>query len=202
MKIVVIGATGTIGGAVVKLLRQRHQVIAVSRSSGDYRADITNKASIETALGAIGKVDAIVSAAGSAVFKPLTALIDSDFEKSLLDKLMGQVNVVRAGAQYILSGGSITLTSGILAQEPMPGSAAISLVNAGLEGFGRAAALELQSAKVRVNVVSPPWVKETLVALNMNPSSGMPADEVAKAYAQSVGGSATGEIIDARKTAA
>jgi len=202
MKIVVIGATGTIGGAVVKLLRQRHQVIAVSRSSGDYRADITDKASIETALRAIGKVDAIVSAAGSAVFKPLTALTDSDFDKSLQDKLMGQVNVVRAGAQYIQSGGSITLTSGILAQEPMPGSAAISLVNAGLEGFGRAAALELQSAKVRVNVVSPPWVRETLVALNMNPSSGMPADEVAKAYAQSVEGSSTGEIIDARKTAA
>jgi len=202
MKIVVIGATGTIGGAVVKLLRQRHQVIAVSRSSGDYRADITNKASIETALRAIGKVDAIVSAAGSAVFKPLTALTDSDFDKSLQDKLMGQVNVVRAGAQYIQSGGSITLTSGILAQEPMPGSAAISLVNAGLEGFGRAAALELQSAKVRVNVVSPPWVRETLVALNMNPSSGLPADEVAKAYAQSVEGSASGEIIDARKTAA
>jgi NAD(P)-dependent dehydrogenase (short-subunit alcohol dehydrogenase family) len=202
MKIVVIGATGTIGGAVVKLLRQRHQVIAVSRSSGDYRADITDKASIETALRAIGKVDAIVSAAGSAVFKPLTALTDSDFDKSLQDKLMGQVNVVRAGAQYIQSGGSITLTSGILAQEPMPGSAAISLVNAGLEGFGRAAALELQSAKVRVNVVSPPWVRETLVALNMNPSSGLPADEVAKAYAQSVEGSATGEIIDARKTAA
>jgi NAD(P)-dependent dehydrogenase (short-subunit alcohol dehydrogenase family) len=202
MKIVVIGATGTIGGAVVKLLRQRHQVIAVSRSSGDYRADITNKASIETTLGSIGKVDAIVSAAGSAVFKPLTALTDSDFEKSLHDKLMGQVNVLRAGAQHILPGGSITLTSGVLAQQPIPGSAAISLVNAGLEGFGRAAALELQSAKVRVNVVSPPWVKETLVALNMNPSSGMPADEVAKAYAQSVGGSATGEIIDARKTAA
>ncbi|MGZ5876643.1 MAG: short chain dehydrogenase [Bradyrhizobium sp.] len=201
MKIVVIGATGTIGGAIVKLLRQGHQVIAVSRSSGDHRADITNKASIEATLGAIGKVDAIVSAAGSAVFKPLTALSDSDFEKSLHDKLMGQVNVVRAGVQHILSGGSITLTSGILAQEPIPGSAAISLVNAGLEGFGRAAALELQSAKVRVNVVSPPWVKETLVAMNMNPSSGMPADEVAKAYAQSVEGSATGEIIDARTAA-
>jgi len=55
MKIVVIGATGTIGSAVVKLLKQRHQVIAVSRSSGDNRADITNKTSLETALGAIGK---------------------------------------------------------------------------------------------------------------------------------------------------
>jgi hypothetical protein len=81
-----------------------------------------------------------VSAAGSAVFKPLTTLTDSDFEQSLHDKLMGQVNVVRAGAQYILPGGWITITSGTLAQEPIPGSAVISLVNAGLEGFGRAAA--------------------------------------------------------------
>ena len=202
MKIVVVGATGTIGSAVVKLFRQRHQVIEVSRSSGDYRADITNKASIESVLAAIGKVDAIVSTTGSAVFKPLAALTDSDFAKSLHDKLMGQVNVVRVGAQHIRPGGSITLTSGILAQAPMPGSAAISLVNAGLEGFGRAAALELQSATVRVNVVSPPWVRETLVALNMDPSSGLPVDEVAKAYAQSVEGSATGEIIDARRTAA
>jgi NAD(P)-dependent dehydrogenase (short-subunit alcohol dehydrogenase family) len=202
MKIVVIGATGTIGSAVVKLLGQKHQVIAVSRSSGDYRADITNKASIETVLSAIGKVDAIVSTVGSAVFKPLMALTDADFEKSLHDKLMGQVNIVRAGAQHVLPGGSITLTSGTLAQNPITGSAAISLVNAGLEGFGRAAALEFQSAKVRVNVVSPPWVTETLVALKMDPSSGLPADEVAKAFAQSVEGSATGKIIDASTAAA
>jgi NAD(P)-dependent dehydrogenase (short-subunit alcohol dehydrogenase family) len=198
MKIVVIGATGTIGSAVVKLLKQKHQVIAVSRSSGDYHADITNKASLETAFGAIGKVDAIVSTTGSAVFKPLAALADADFEKSLHDKLMGQVNVVRLGSQHVLPGGSITLTSGILAQRPMPGSAAISLVNAGLEGFARAAALELKAANVRVNVVSPPWVKETLVALKMDPSAGLPADEVAKAYALSVEGSASGEVIDAR----
>jgi NAD(P)-dependent dehydrogenase (short-subunit alcohol dehydrogenase family) len=202
MKIVVIGATGTIGGAVVKLLRQKHQVIAVSRSSGDYRADITDKGSIEATLDAIGKIDAIISAAGSAIFRPLTALTDSDFEISLHDKLLGQVNVVRVGAKYILPGGSITLSSGGLAQHPIPGSAAISLVNAGLEGFGRAAALELQSAKVRVNVVSPPWVRETLVAMHMESSSGFTADEVAKAYAQSVENSATGEIIDARRTAA
>jgi NAD(P)-dependent dehydrogenase (short-subunit alcohol dehydrogenase family) len=202
MKIVVIGGTGTIGGAVVKLLRQKHQVIAVSRSSGDYRADITDKASIEATLSAIGRVDAIVSAAGSAIFKPLTALTDFDFEISLHDKLMGQVNVVRVGAQYILLGGSITLSGGGLAQHPIPGSTAMSLVNAGLEGFGRAAALELQSAKVRVNVVSPPWVKETLLAMHMESSSGLPADEVAKAYAQSVEGSATAEIIDARRAAA
>jgi len=200
MKIVVIGATGTIGSAIVKLLKQEHEVITVSRSAGDHRADITDKGSLERVLGAIGKVNAIVSAAGNAVFKPLAELTDADFEKCLHDKLMGQVNVVRVGAQHILADGSITITSGVLAQEPMPGGAAISLVNAGLEGFARAAALELQSAKVRVNVVSPPWVRETLIAFKMDPSLGLPATEVAKAYAHCVEGSATGQVVDARKS--
>ena len=200
MKIVVIGATGTIGSAVAKLLGNKHEIIAVSRSSGDHRADITDKASLEKVFAAIGKVDAIVSAAGSAAFKPLMALTDADFEKSLHDKLMGQVNVVRLGAQHVLPGGAITITSGLLAQEPTPGSAAISLVGAGLEGFARAAALELKDAKVRVNVVSPPWVTETLIAFKMDPSHGLPAADVAKAYLHSVEGGGTGQVIDARKT--
>jgi NAD(P)-dependent dehydrogenase (short-subunit alcohol dehydrogenase family) len=199
MKIVIVGATGTIGKAVVSALQGKHEVIAVSRSSPQYPADITDKASLEKAFAAIGKVDAIVSAAGGAVFKPLAALTDADFEKCLNDKLMGQVNVVRVGSQYVRPGGSITITSGALAGEPMPGAAAISMVNAGLEGFGRAAALELGSDKVRVNVVSPPWVTETLIAYKMDPAQGMPAADVAKAYVKSVEGDANGQTIDARK---
>ena len=199
MKIVIIGATGTIGKAVAAALRGKHEVIAVSRSAADYRADITDKSSLEKAFAAIGKVDAIVSAAGGAVFKPLAALTDADFEKCLHDKLMGQVNVVRVGSQYVRSGGSITITSGVLAGEPMPGAAAISMVNAGLEGFGRAAALELGNVKIRVNVVSPPWVTETLIAYKMDPANGLPAAELAKAYVKSIEGEATGLIIDARK---
>jgi len=199
MKIVIIGATGTIGKAVAAALRAKHEVIAVSRSVAEYRADITDKSSLEKAFAAIGKVDAIVSVAGGAVFKPLAALTDADFEKCLHDKLMGQVNVVRVGSQYVRSGGSITITSGVLAGEPMPGAAAISMVNAGLEGFGRAAALELGNEKIRVNVVSPPWVTETLIAYKMDPANGLPAAEVAKAYVKCVEGEATGLIIDARK---
>src|SRR5579883_2204884 len=199
MRIVVIGATGTIGSAVVQALRGNHEIVAVSRSSGDHRADITDKASLEKLFASLGKVHAIVSAAGGAVFKPLAALTDDDFEKCLHDKLMGQVNVVRVGASHVRPGGSITITSGVLAQEPIPGAAAISLVNAGLEGFGRAAALELESAKVRVNVVSPPWVTETLIKFKMDPSAGLPAADVAKAYVHSIEGKATGNVIDARK---
>jgi NAD(P)-dependent dehydrogenase (short-subunit alcohol dehydrogenase family) len=199
MKIVIVGATGTIGKAVAAALRSKHEIIAVSRSAAEYRADITDKASLEKAFAAIGKVDAIVSVAGGAVFKPLAALSDADFEKCLHDKLMGQVNVVRVGLAYVRPGGSITITSGVLAGEPMPGAAAISMVNAGLEGFGRAAALELGNENIRVNVVSPPWVTETLVAYKMDPTNGLPAAEVAKAYAKSVEGNETGQIIDARR---
>ena len=199
MKIVLIGATGIIGKAIAATLSDNHEIVALSRSAGENRVDITDKASLEKAFAAIGKVDAIVCAAGGAVFKPLADLSDADFEKCLHDKLMGQVNVVRVGSKYVRPGGSITITSGVLAEEPAPGGAAISLVNAGLEGFGRAAALELASNKIRVNVVSPPWVTETLLALKMAPANGLPAADVAKAYARSVEGNATGQTIDARK---
>ena len=199
MKIVLIGATGIIGKAIAATLSDNHEIVALSRSAGENRVDITDKASLEKAFAAIGKVDAIVCAAGGAVFKPLADLSDADFDKCLHDKLMGQVNVVRVGSKYVRPGGSITITSGVLAEEPAPGGAAISLINAGLEGFGRAAALELASNKIRVNVVSPPWVTETLLALKMDPANGLPAAYVAQAYARSVEGDATGQTIDAGK---
>src|SRR5437879_7764576 len=87
---------------------------------------------------------------------------------------MGQVNLVRYGLGSVVDGGSITITNGVLAQQPSRGSAAISLVNAGLEGFARAAALEAPRG-IRINVVSPPWVTETLQALGMPPHGGLPA---------------------------
>ena len=83
----------------------------------------------------------------------------------------------------------------------MKGSASISMVNAGLEGFVRAAALEL-SRGIRLNAVSPPWVTETLNALKMDPALGMPASAVAQAYLTSVEGTTTGQIIDPRAVTA
>ena len=108
---------------------------------------------------------------------------------------MGQVNFARYGFEHVADRGSFTLTSGILAHTPMPGSAAISLVNAGVEGFVRAAALEAPRG-IRVNVVSPPWVSETLQALKMDPSHGLPAALVSRSYAQSVTGTHTGSTLE------
>src|SRR5450755_4505425 len=161
MKILLIGATGTIGRAVAAALSPRHEVIAVSRHSEPLRVDISSAESVRALFAAAGPIDAVISAAGAARFKPLAQLDDEDFAFCLQNKLMGQVNVVREGLQRVRDGGVIVLTSGILSRSPTPGSSAISLVNAGVEAFVRAAALEAPRG-IRVNVVSPPWVSETL----------------------------------------
>ena len=159
--------------------------------------DIAKPASIEDLFARVGRVDAVVSAAGRAAFKPLNALTDADFELSLRNKLMGQVNLVRIGLGFVSDNGSFTLTAGYLSRNPAPGSAAVSLVNSALEGFGRAAALEAPRG-IRVNVVSPPWVTETLQAMGRPTEGGISAATLAQSYVRSVEGKETGQVFDPR----
>jgi NAD(P)-dependent dehydrogenase (short-subunit alcohol dehydrogenase family) len=197
MKILVIGATGTIGRPLAETLELTNEVVRIGHSSGDVRISLESADSIEKALSALKPFDAIVCAAGVAVFKPLARLSDADFDQSLRNKLMGQVNLVRVGSRHINDRGSITLTGGVLAHEPAAGGAAIGLVNAGLEGFVRSAALDLPRG-IRVNVVSPPWVSETLESMGQDAAKGVPALIVARAYVDAVEGKMTGQILDAR----
>ncbi len=118
VKLVVIGSSDTIGSAAVRLLKRSHEILAVSRSIGDYRANVTDKALLVQTLGAIGNLDAIVSTRGTPYSNSLRRLADANVEKSLCDRLMGQVNVVRVRAEHIVPNGSITLTSGAPAQQP------------------------------------------------------------------------------------
>jgi NAD(P)-dependent dehydrogenase (short-subunit alcohol dehydrogenase family) len=193
MRVIVIGATGTIGKAVVQALTPRHDVVPVSRH-GEHRVNIDDPNSITQMYRALGRVEAVICAAGEAKFAPLAQLTDEDFALSVRSKLLGQVNVIRLGLAQIADGGSITVTSGILATRPSPGSGAVSLVNAAVEGFVRAAALEAPR-RIRVNAVSPPWVSETLQALGMPPAGGLPATVVAQAYVRSVEGNQSGAVL-------
>ena len=195
MRILVIGATGTLGAAIAQALDARHEVLRASLSRSALAVDLADPESIKRLYAKVGTVDAVVSAAGRAAFGPLLALSDEDFALCLTNKLMGQVNLVRFGVDALADRGSFTLTGGFLSRFPAPGSAAISLVNAGLEGFVRAAALDLPRG-LRINAVAPGWISETLVALKRDPSTGAPAARVAQAYVKSVEGGMTGQIDD------
>src|SRR5688500_6299670 len=195
MRILIIGAKGTIGSAVVTALSAENEIIEASRSHSTVKVDIRDSASIQAMCKAVRRVDAVVSTAGIGAWRPLAQLTGDDFSVSLRYKLMGQVNVIRYGLEHVSDGGSITVMSGILSRDPMQGSAAISLLNSGLEGFVRAAALEAPRG-IRVNVVSPPWVTETLEEMKMEGVPGLPAAVVAGAYALAVNGTQTGQVIE------
>ena len=194
MRILIIGATGTIGSAVAAALKDTHDLVLASYSKAPEPVDIADPASLRELFARIGRVDAIVSAAGKAAWKPLDQLADPDFELCLRNKLMGQVNVIRLGLASVADGGSITITAGYLSRNPAPGSSAVSLVNSALEGFGRAAALEAPRG-IRINVVSPPWITETLQKMG-RPPGGIPAAKVAESYVRSVEGKETGQVFD------
>ncbi len=191
MRILIIGASGTIGRAIVAALGPSHELVLVSRRTMPIAVDIQDPKSIAAMYRAVGKIDAVISSAGDVAFAPLSKLSDRDFDYSLKNMLMGQVNLVRCGLSSVADRGSFTLTAGTLSRSPMPGGAAISLVTAGLEGFVRAAALEAPRG-IRVNVVSPPWVTETLKARGMDLSNSLPAAVIARSYLESVYGQGSG----------
>lgn len=193
MKILLIGSTGTIGKAISAQLSD-HEVIQANYNSGDIRVDLSEPTSITEMFRTAGEVDAVICAAGQAAFAPLKDLTDKDYELGLQNKLMGQVNLLRIGRDFVASGGSITLTAGILSRYPIPGSASIALVNGALESYVRAAALELED--LRINVVSPAWVKETMEMMGMDSSEGISAADTAKAYKVALQSEKHGETLD------
>lgn len=197
-RVMVVGASGLIGKSVVAALSTRAEVLEAHRSSSTYAVDLTDPTSIKTLFSRVGKVDSIICLGGMVGFTNWADVQDQDWANGLAGKLMGQVNLTRFGAPFVRDGGSIILTSGTLAQYPIPGSSIVTTVNAAVEGFVRAAAVEIERG-VRVNAVSPGWVSETMDAIGMDSSSGLPAAEVAKYYINLLESTATGTVETAAK---
>jgi NAD(P)-dependent dehydrogenase (short-subunit alcohol dehydrogenase family) len=197
-KILVIGATGLLGSHLVKALQGKAEVIEASYRKSPLKVDISDPASLKRLFEMAGPVDGIACLAGMARFVPWDRASDEDWSHGLANKLMGQVNVVRFGAAVVRDGGAITLTSGVLAQHPMQGGAIVTTVNAAVEGFVRAAALET-GPRLRINAVSPGWVAETLQVLGMDPTIGLRAAAVAEYYVRQLEDGESGNILVAAK---
>lgn len=193
-KVIVIGASGTIGKAIVEQLGLRHEVITVGRSSGQYQVKIEDPASVEALFQQVGKVDGVVVAAGDVHFGPLAEMTAEQFQSGLASKLMGQVNVALAAQKHLNDGGSITLTSGSLAQQPIRFGANATTVNAAVEGFVLGAAIEMPRG-LRINAISPTLVDESVDVYGpyFYGMETVPVKRAALAYSRSVEGAETGK---------
>ena len=191
MKALVVGSNGTIGKEVIKLLREKgYDVMGASRSTQP-ALDITDPSNIESFYENLGEVDAIICTAGEAAFSFLNKMSEEEIQLTINSKLLGQVNIVRKGLNHLRPGGVFILTGGILAYSPMPQSSMIALVNAGLEGFARAVALELTEGR-RIVVVHPAWVAETAAKIGMDPAPWPDAVKTAEAYLKALDGTQNG----------
>ena len=195
MKIILIGAAGTLGSAVDKALKTRHEIVKVGRKSGDFQVDITDPASIERLFSKVGDFDAVVSTTGDVHFGPLAEITQDKFQIGLRSKLMGQVNLVAFGLKHIRDGGSFTLTTGQINEDPISVGASGAMVNGGLEAFARSAAIELPRG-LRINIVSPTVTEESWPAFGpfFPGQKPVPASEAARGYVKSVEGMQTGKV--------
>lgn len=194
MKILIVGAAGTIGNEVKKQLDQDHEIICAGRNGTDVKVDITSEDSIKEMYRQTGKVDAVVNVAGGAHFAPVSELTPELNEKGISSKLKGQINLVLLGLDYVTDNGNFTLTTGIMMDDPIPQGASAAMANGGVKAFVKGAAIEMPRG-IRINSVSPNAVQESWerlepLFLGFDP---VPAARVALAFKKSVCGAQTGQ---------
>ncbi len=196
MKIIVVGAEGDIGKTICAELGPRHDLIRVGRTSGDLQVDITDRASIRAMYAATGPVDAVVSATGKVHFGPLVEFTEEQFLLGLHNKVMGQINLVLEGLPHVSDGGSFTLTSGVLDRDPIRMGTGAATANGALGGFVTGAAIEMPRG-LRVNVVSPGLLQASVPRYGswFPGHDPVASDRVGRAYAKSVEGAITGQVI-------
>jgi NAD(P)-dependent dehydrogenase (short-subunit alcohol dehydrogenase family) len=193
MKFLVVGSTGLIGSYVAKTLSKHGTVIGVSRTT-QISVDVKDPASIKAMYEKVGKTDAVASCIGKVAFKPVAELTYEDYLMGLKDKALGQVELVRAGIDFLNDAGSFTLMTGVLARDPIPSGSVAALANGAIESFTLAAAIDLPRG-IRINTVSPNvLVEATSYHASFPGFHQVSAQSVADAYVKSILGKQTGQI--------
>lgn len=198
MKIVVVGATGTMGKYIADAFEKEHEIIRVGTTGGDIQVDITSIESIESLFERVGSFDALISTAGPSYVGPWKNMSDKEFRKGLEGKLMGQINLVLVGQNYINPKGSFTLIAGALTTDPQRNFANAAAANGAIEAFVRAAAIELDHS-VRINAISPTVIEDSPQYFPYFPGE-IPVSMKSLEYGfrRSVFGAGTGQVITPR----
>ncbi|MBP0582731.1 short chain dehydrogenase [Labrys sp. LIt4] len=195
MRILVIGASGTIGRPLCEELGRRHEVIAAGRRGPDAVVDIRSAESIRALYEAVGPVDACICVAESGALDRFEILTEAELLENMRGKFFGQINLVLIGQSFLKDRGSFTLTSGIFADEAWPGVTGGAVISGGLHSFVLSAAIELKRG-LRINAVSPTIVADSVEAYahlfpGMEP---VEMDRLIGTYVNCVEGSETGRI--------
>lgn len=196
-RIILIGAQGKMGQAALSGL-SGHHVITASRSGKgtDYQVDITDEGSLRALYERVGEFDAVVNTVGACEYAPFTDMTEEQWMSTVMSKQMGQIKLVRVGLDYIKDNGSFTLITGILNVKPIPFAVADAVTSGAIDTFAKVVAHELPRG-IRINSINPTVLEEAWdVYGEMMPGfQPVPGALVGKAFARSVDGFITGQVI-------
>ncbi|TDU90525.1 NAD(P)-dependent dehydrogenase (short-subunit alcohol dehydrogenase family) [Kribbella voronezhensis] len=168
-RVVIVGGSSGMGLALAtELVAQGTEVTIAGRSADRLEAvdlpvrkvvtDVGDEQDVERLFKTTGPVDHIVTTAAdiSGSYQPIREYDVAAARSAIESKLIGPLLLAKHGAPVIEPGGSIVFTSGIAAYRPGPRGSMVAALNGGLGSMAAALAVEL--APIRVNVVSPGWV--------------------------------------------
>lgn len=168
--VVVIGATGGIGRAVVSRLQSLGAKLVLAARQADrlqalgvpgalcVPTDITVPAQVEQllaqAVATFGRVDVLINAAGAGVFKSWDKLTPEDFAGQLAVNLQGNFYAMQAAAQVMKTqrAGHICNVIGILGKHTIPLAAAYCASKFGAVGATKVLADELRRYNIKVTL--------------------------------------------------
>ena len=151
-KIVVVGATGRLGRVVVGGLSD-YEVVRAGRSGPDLKIDALDFESVSDVFASVGTFDGLISCIGGTPFKTFEELTMEDFALGLSKKCFSQLNLAKAAIPYLTENGSITLTSGIIGDEPILAGSCAAAANGALNMCVSTLAAEY-AGKLRINIIS------------------------------------------------
>ena len=195
--VILIGSQGKMGQAALTGLGN-HNVLTASRSGDgcDYTVDITSGESIRSLFKQVGTFDAVVNTVGYCEYANFVEMTEEQWLTTVLSKMMGQINLVRIGQEYIADNGSFTLISGIFNVKPIPLVIADATTSGAIDTFVKCVAFEMPRG-IRVNAINPTVLEEAWeVYGEMMPGfHPVPGSLVGKAFERSVDGFITGQVL-------
>jgi NAD(P)-dependent dehydrogenase (short-subunit alcohol dehydrogenase family) len=154
------GARVVLAGRTLQKLERALLTLEAGERGQAIAADVTLEADVAHLFEQSPSVDHVVVTAAELAYQPIRDFQLDAARRALDSKILGALLIAKHAAVRLPPTGSLTFTTGVASERPLPRGSMVAAVNGALNSFVRGAAIEL--SPIRVNALSPGWVDSEL----------------------------------------